>query len=65
MAERKSEAAWIESRDRWQINVQAEGVRKTFTSAIPGRAGRQMPSGRLKDGWTIIRLQSERASMHS
>ena len=40
MPERKSEAAWIESRSRWQINVQDNGVRKTFTSSLAGRRGK-------------------------
>ena len=40
MAERKSEAIWIESRSRWQINVQDNGVRKTFTSTLAGRRGK-------------------------
>lgn len=38
MSERKNEAAWIESRSRWQINVQDNGIRKTFTSALAGPA---------------------------
>ena len=37
MKERKVEARFIESRQRWQCNVQTNGVRKTFTSSIPGR----------------------------
>ena len=32
MAERKNEAQWIESRQRWQIKVQVDDKRKTFTS---------------------------------
>lgn len=34
---RTNTAKWIESAHRWQINVQKDGVRKTFTSAKPGR----------------------------
>lgn len=51
MAERKSEAIWIESRSRWQINVQDNGVRKTFTSAPrwPG-AAKLTPNGRQRSG---------------
>ena len=40
MASRKNEAVWVESRGRWQINVQVDGVRKTFTSAKSGRKGK-------------------------
>ena len=47
MAERKSEAIWIESRSRWQINVQDNGVRKTFTSA---GAAKLTPNGRQRSG---------------
>ena len=38
--ERRSEAIWVEARERWQINVQRDGKRKTFTSSIPGRRGK-------------------------
>ena len=37
---RRSEAAWIEARQRWQINVQKDGQRRTFTSSIKGRKGK-------------------------
>ena len=40
MADRKNEARWIESRCRWQINVQKDGQRKTFTSTITGKKGK-------------------------
>lgn len=40
MAERKNEAAWVESRQRWQINVQVDGKRRTFTSSTPGKKGK-------------------------
>lgn len=43
-------AVWVESRQRWQINVQKEGVRKTFTSSIPGRAG-QREANTKADEW--------------
>lgn len=31
--QRKNEAYWSESQQRWQINVQSDGVRKTFVSS--------------------------------
>lgn len=37
---RKNEAKWIESRKRWQINVQVEGERRTFTDTTPGTKGK-------------------------
>lgn len=36
---RTNTAKWIESRGRWQINVQKDGIRKTFVSSKPGRTG--------------------------
>ena len=50
MSERKNEAAWIESRNRWQINVQADGVRKTFISSKPGKKGK-IEAERKADEW--------------
>lgn len=38
--DRRSEAIWVEARERWQINVQRDGKRKTFTSSTPGRRGK-------------------------
>lgn len=48
--ERKNEAVWIASRSRWQINVQADGVRKTFTSSFSGRRGKA-DAERKADRW--------------
>ena len=50
MPERKNEAAWIESRQRWQINVQREGERRTFTSSIAGKKGK-IASEKKADAW--------------
>jgi integrase len=46
---RRAEAAWIESRERWQINVQRDGKRKTFTSTIPGRKGKHAAEAKADD----------------
>lgn len=46
---RRSEAVWIESRSRWQINVQRDGKRKTFTSTLPGRKGKHEAEGKADD----------------
>lgn len=48
--QRRSEAIWIESRKRWQINVQREGVRKTFISSEQGRKGKHECEARA-DKW--------------
>lgn len=50
MPERKNEAIWIESRQRWQIKVQAGGVRKAFLSNTPGRKGKAAAE-RKADAW--------------
>jgi integrase len=46
---RRAEAVWIESRSRWQVNVQRDGKRKTFTSSIPGRKGKHEAEGKADD----------------
>lgn len=48
--ERRAEAVWIEARARWQINVQRDGKRKTFTSSIPGRKGKHEAESKA-DEW--------------
>ncbi|MBO7171653.1 MAG: hypothetical protein J6V52_01675, partial [Bacteroidaceae bacterium] len=47
---RRAEAAWVESRSRWQINVQQGGKRKTFTSSTPGRKGKHEAESKA-DEW--------------
>lgn len=47
---RKNEAVWVESRQRWQINVQSDGVRKTFTDSTQGRRGKAAAE-RKADKW--------------
>lgn len=42
MGKRTNTAKWIESANRWQINVQKDGKRKTFTCATPGRTGQRI-----------------------
>lgn len=59
MSERKNEAAWIESRSRWQINVQDNGIRKTFTSALAGRRGKA-DAERKAEKWLKDHTTSEK-----
>lgn len=47
---RTNTAKWIEARGRWQINVQKDGIRKTFVSSKPGRTG-QAEANRKADRW--------------
>lgn len=58
MSERKNEAAWVESRSRWQINVQADGTRRTFSSSIAGRKGK-IEAEKKADKWLEERTVSE------
>jgi len=44
------EAQWFKEQKRWQIKVQANGVRRAFTSSIPGRAGKA-EAHRKADEW--------------
>lgn len=50
MATRKNKAVWLPEYNRWQIKVQNNGVRKTFTSPLKGRAG-QDECHRKADKW--------------
>lgn len=50
MGKRVNTAVWLEKQQRWQIKVQKDGVRKTFTSAKPGRTG-QREANRKADLW--------------
>ena len=50
MKERTNTAKWLEKQNRWQIAVQKDGVRKTFTSSRPGREG-QREANRKADDW--------------
>lgn len=47
--QRRSEAIWVDSRQRWQVNVQMDGKRKTFTSTIPGRKGKHEAEAKADD----------------
>lgn len=59
MPTRKTEARWIESRERWQVNVtNNDGVRKTFACNTPGRKGK-IECERKADKWLRERLADE------
>lgn len=47
---RTNTAVWIESRNRWQINVQKDGIRKTFTSSKLGKTGQREANAKA-DRW--------------
>ena len=50
MGKRTNTAVWLEKYNRWQIKVQKDGQRRTFSSAKPGRAG-QREANRKADEW--------------
>lgn len=64
MAKRTNTAKWIESAHRWQINVQQNGVRKTFTSAKPGRTGQRAANAKA-DAWLDHGLQTRQKTVGS
>ncbi len=49
-SKRTNTAAWVESRQRWQINVRKDGQRRTFVSATPGRKGQREANAKA-DAW--------------
>lgn len=59
MGRRTNTAKWIENRKRWQINVQKDGVRKTFTSSTPGRTGQREANAKA-DAWLDDGVQTGR-----
>lgn len=50
MGLRTNTAVWLPNQNRWQIKVQKDGVRRTFTSTKPGRTG-QREANRKADVW--------------
>lgn len=47
---RTNTAVWFETQSRWQIKVQKDGVRRTFTSSAPGRTGQREANSKA-DAW--------------
>lgn len=62
MGKRTNTARWIESAGRWQVNVQNGGVRKTFTSSFPGRAGQREANAKA-DAWMDEGLELRRKTL--
>lgn len=50
MGKRTNTAVWLEKYSRWQIKVQKDGERKTFTSSTPGRTGQREANAKA-DAW--------------
>ena len=50
MAKRTNTAVWLEKYSRWQIKVQKDNIRKTFTSPTPGKKGQREANAKA-DAW--------------
>lgn len=49
MGRRTNTAQWLPNQKRWQIKVQKDGQRRTFTSAKPGRTGQREANAKADD----------------
>lgn len=56
---RTNTAKWMEKYGRWQINVQKDGKRRSFTSSTPGRAGRREANAKA-DAWLDDGIDSKK-----
>lgn len=50
MGKRTNTATWNEKYNRWQINVQKDGYRRSFYSSAPGRTGQREANAKA-DAW--------------
>ena len=64
MTSRKNEAKWIENRSRWQINVQKDGERKTFSSPIEGTKGK-IQAEKKADEWLASKYNASNIRLAS
>jgi integrase len=62
MAKRTNTAAWLENQQRWQIKVQKDGVRRTFTSSKPGRTGQREANAKA-DAWLDDGIENQRLTV--
>lgn len=60
MSDRTNSAVWLDKYARWQIKVQKDGVRKTFTSSKPGRTGQREANAKA-DRWLREGMLNQRA----
>lgn len=56
MKTRINSARWLENQKRWQLKIQKNGVRKTFTSSTPGRKGQRIVHQKA-DAWLAENVQ--------
>lgn len=52
MSIRKAEAWWDSNRNRWRINAQKNGIRKTFYSSVHGQRGKK-EAERKANNWKL------------
>ena len=58
MAKRTNSAVWMENQKRWQINVQKDGIRRSFTSSKAGRTGQREANAKA-DAWLEDNITNE------
>lgn len=63
MGKRTNTATWLEKYNRWQINVQKDGERRSFTSSTPGRTG-QREANKKADSWLDDELLDGNTRVH-
>lgn len=62
ITKRTNTAVWLESQNRWQIKVQRDGIRKTFTSSKPGRTGQREANAKA-DAWLDEGIESTKVKV--
>ncbi len=61
---RTNTAVWLDKYQRWQIKVQKNGIRKTFTSSKQGRSGQRECNAKA-DKWLETGVADERRSIEN
>lgn len=64
MGKRTNTAVWLDKYNRWQIKVQKDGERKTFTSSTPGRTGQREANAKA-DAWMDDNISKTSTRMES
>lgn len=59
MTTRINSARWLENQSRWQIKVQRDGIRKTFTSSVKGRRGQRIANQKADDWLASVSLNPD------
>ena len=61
MQSRTNTAYWDENKKRWRIAVMRDGVRKFFSSMIPGRSGQRAANAKADAWMNVISKKAIRA----